>query len=685
VLLASLLRDAGLDARIVRGEIDEQEARALLDGLTTKRPPPEEVGDIDSMIKAVERFCLEFELDCSDVGSMFNRRSAHDAARESTQISARYQDAADFLIRVVKQEGLLAAKDLNLKGLVEEARDYFWVEFRHGPGASWAAAHPAFAGREADDFEPQRKSVYAEQVPDELLHKVAFEMVMYQKLGSEEVEHFLVPSWEKPAANLALTPLLFYIASNNLTRAFGDAKLEFDADEIDSDLFLPYFSAGPVNAAFDFWGNSVPLDAAASAFAGVFQAVSNKTNSAASALSQLGSAPSGENEIPKRVSGIEKVISQFTVTAPDGRERRYQRTIYDSRFPVLSADGSQVGNENEQVYQAITRVFTFQVQNGSSSPAQILDSHLATYLLRQPTLEMMLKYQYNGGEIVQSFAGNNSSDQISWQGFEILSSIFDSLPHAGAGPIVYRDQPNIIIHHKTFPFSDTIREAIDIVQNSRRAYARVDGELEMDPDAIVKTGVWETFTEGALLLPNFKVGFNAMDVFENSREQGFGTRIIINKTQMDGLKLPTMAVEAIGRDLAMGYAIVLPAIDSAKPPAPIGWWRMDPDTGETLGIGINGEGTDGVEYTKMQRVVAFAVIGGASFVGCMLIGAGANAQMSTDNPARVTGGDCVAFGLAMGVGAASGTGIVEGLKEGFGFGVASYVLGKLVDFSGALE
>ena len=46
----------------------------------------------------------------------------------------------------------------------------------------------------------------------------------------------------------------------------------------------------------------------------------------------------------------------------------------------------------------------------------------------------------------------------------------------------------------------------------------------------------------------------------------------------------------------MGYTV---ALDTANPPGdtlPAAWWRINPDTGETLGMGFNGEGAGASEY-----------------------------------------------------------------------------------------
>jgi hypothetical protein len=72
------------------------------------------------------------------------------------------------------------------------------------------------------------------------------------------------------------------------------------------------------------------------------------------------------------------------------------------------------------------------------------------------------------------------------------------------------------------------------------------------------------------------------------------------------LELPADAVARIRQDLAAGYAVVVPA----KAPAPgavgrgaVAWWRVDPASGQTLGVGHQGWGSAATEYIWKVRVL----------------------------------------------------------------------------------
>ncbi len=620
VLLAGLLKDAGFDARIVRGILSEKEARSLLENLATEGAPVKEVGDTAAMVGSIDRFCQELAIDCTEAKAMLDSSGGRGTpTTEEQELMTRYRQASEQLFEAIAQAGIEPGRGASLDALVEEARDYFWVEFRTGQGSKWEAAHPAFGGAAAAPPSPERTAVHAEQVPDELLHKVGFEVLMQQSLGTRRVTHELIPPWKRPAANLDLMPLTFHIGSSNFMRAATDPTGEFDPGQIDSDLFFPSFSAGPTGDAFDFAGNAIPPDAAASMFAGVFKEVSKSFNLAAGALGQLGGSASGETGKAK-VAQLDSIIARYTIITPDGKERQYQRTVYDSRFSVLSPDGQRdPAKLNEEAYRELTRLFTFQVHTGSPCPAQVLDAQLEALQQRRPSLEMMLAYDHEGEKALQATARVDAGDQVSWLGHAMLAVVFDALPAVDAEQGSWRDRPNLVVHHKTLPIGETIREAVDIVQNGRRAYVRIDGTLAPDPAALVRAGVWETTTEGALLTPGYGPEVNTVDVFRQAREQGLAARIITDPKAVDALALPAVSAEALKRDLAMGYAAVLPVTGLGEPMLASAWWRIDPDTGETLGMGFSGEGSQGTQYLVLKQLALFSVVSIAVYAGCQRI------------------------------------------------------------------
>lgn len=599
VLLARLLEDAGFDARIARGLLSEGQARTLLSRLTVDPAPARRAGDLDAMKKAVTRYCNEIGLDCAEANRLFDAEADAALSPELRDLRTRQADMAAELIAALERKGIALGADANDSTLLQEARDYHWVEFRLSAAAPWSAAHPAFGDTKPLDFAPEATAVYADEVPAALQHRVRFEVTMRQSIGGREETHTLVPAWERPAANLAARPMTFQIASKNLLGTMGNPNRSFDPGMIHADLFVPSFSGSSAATAFDFAGNAVPMDAATSAFAGVFQTASDRLNKAAGALEGLGGTDAGQRT---RVARLEAVVAYYTTISPNGEERRYQRTIYDARSSTSGA-GGPAGIDDETAYRELTRLFTFQVGTGSPSPAQVLDATLEAVLQRRPLLELIVAYLHIDEVALESFVDREGiGEQLHWTGLSPLLQTFDAQSDRGDGqPKVYRDRPNILVHHKTMPIGGTIREAIDIVDNGRRALINRNDAISTAPQALLRTGVWETATEGSLLQPSSTPSINAVDVFLSAAARSGDVRVVTaaEETGLSELSVSDDSRAAIERDLARGYAVVLPDADSLRGASTLAWWRVDTSTGETLGQGYNGEGADSVDYTVL--------------------------------------------------------------------------------------
>jgi hypothetical protein len=66
-------------------------------------------------------------------------------------------------------------------------------------------------------------------------------------------------------------------------------------------------------------------------------------------------------------------------------------------------------------------------------------------------------------------------------------------------------------------------------------------------------------------------------------------------------------------DLAAGYAVVLPRQAASGGRSAPGWWRVDPATGQTLGMDGHGRGAAIIEYTLNFHIVfAVCLAGGAA-------------------------------------------------------------------------
>ena len=113
-------------------------------------------------------------------------------------------------------------------------------------------------------------------------------------------------------------------------------------------------------------------------------------------------------------------------------------------------------------------------------------------------------------------------------------------------------------------------------------------------------------------------------------------------TPLDALPIPAVSRQAIAQDLANGYVVIVP--ETIASGAMTGWWRVNPATGETLGLAGDGRGTETVEYSFLTALKENLILGApstvAGFAMCMA-GASGGAGCCTADAALAYGGGAV--------------------------------------------
>ncbi|MEX2536291.1 MAG: hypothetical protein WD273_11915 [Trueperaceae bacterium] len=155
---------------------------------------------------------------------------------------------------------------------------------------------------------------------------------------------------------------------------------------------------------------------------------------------------------------------------------------------------------------------------------------------------------------------------------------------------VYVDRANLIGYHRRLVINSqtglSMREGFDIVLNSMGVLG------DADPfRARLEQGVLDTNAEALLLagrLPDMEV--------VNASEFSLSAPVVL--TENAG-SVPPAIRSLIEADLAAGYVVVLPQ----TPEGQLAWWRVDPVSGQTLGMGETGWGQAFTEYTEQVNII----------------------------------------------------------------------------------
>jgi hypothetical protein len=104
---------------------------------------------------------------------------------------------------------------------------------------------------------------------------------------------------------------------------------------------------------------------------------------------------------------------------------------------------------------------------------------------------------------------------------------------------------------------------------------------------------------------------SAAEAFARAKRTEPSWVIVRESADIPALRLPADARTRILDDVNAGYVAVVPA--SVAGGDDVAWWRIDPATGQTLGIGNRGWGQAAVEYRRLVKDATDTML----FVGCL--------------------------------------------------------------------
>jgi len=324
-------------------------------------------------------------------------------------------------------------------------------------------------------------------------------------------------------------------------------------------------------AFFDVNGNKVDPMAAASPAAALVGTVGDRFGQAAGALAGA--------ENPDDFVRLQRIRIRYELIAPGGEVSSSERVLYDhDKAPA---------DPRTQIAQQLS----FMALTSEVSPALFFETHLDRIVNIVPLMKLALRpasLSKSGAETLSELNGVESK----WIGHLQLFSIFDLGAQLFApNGLSYRSGTNLISHQQDFEFNK-LTQIIDIVSNERRSYIVEDDGPRFSNQLMMQIGIWETRMEGLLTASASNESFNTFRVFEDAESKGVGIAVLEpgNELALANLDMPSLASVYAGADLANGNFLVVPN-EGTLPDGRMGWWRINQETGQTLGMGDDGRGS----------------------------------------------------------------------------------------------
>jgi hypothetical protein len=297
----------------------------------------------------------------------------------------------------------------------------------------------------------------------------------------------------------------------------------------------------------------------------------------------------------------------YTLSVPGEAPEVVRRQVFDLVGPAARSAGltdMPILSEEQQLGWRLGLLGSTEIliQASDWSPDFVANRTLRTQIANQEVLLRFLR---------DPAAGDLASFVEVMADLDIAATPLDALaaarqewrPHAD----VYLDRANILSLHAQVAVNQdglpVALQGIDIVANSIAATASDDRDAFA---ARLEAGVFDTNAE------NVRGGCTAVARLLDCREIA-NTASLFNGAEAEWVAVHSMdelgglgdltadQAALIGAAIARGYIAVLPLgrVDESA----FAWWRIDPDTGQTLGLSAAGWGAQEFEYLALQTMV----------------------------------------------------------------------------------
>lgn len=635
VLLARLLKDAGYEARVVRGRLPLETANELFDQSAVSRP------DVDLFLNASAARQIFTRLNVlvgiPEVEAEITLQELTGYGSDgATDLRAATRQEARSIQRKLASAGIDLGSNDALHEIRQEAQDYFWVQYRLDT-SSWKRVHPAFgSGRPASKIETTE--VYSEIIPAVLQHRLTLQVFLERAVGDSVETVALTDRWDRPAANLIEAPVVF---SNTPVRPPG-AVGSLEEIFTQSDVFVPSINGvAASDLAFDISGNTIPMMAVQAAASELFRTVSAKGDQATSALESLGAEPgAGEGSVRE----LRTLWVDLELLTPDGRTLSFRQDVWPRLGSKCGSFEPEPNCSKDERLFALRRALATQISlataTGTFPSAYVLDRVLERIVGSRALLELQLDPERASN--MEEWARLEGVD-TSWLGYLPLYDAFD---HSGSAARIYRSRPSLMAFRQAIDDQGELRVSLDVMANAKTAVTSTEGGATLAKSEIVTEGVWETVVENLFLAGSREEALNRALPIARSGDNFEEIEVIQEISQLADLELADESKGAIARDLERGYAVILPRAGELASLQQVAWYRVDPISGETLGVTIDGRG-GALEYLG-KLLVGIFIVAPIYVAGCLLAGGELSfCVMAVGKTAASIGLGAVAVGLSV--------------------------------------
>lgn len=656
LLLAELLKGAaGREVRIVHGVLSHEDAARLLDA-TLQRIAPEGEPDASDPTQAIQAFAKDAGVEPEPL--LQGYREMNEAGQKlATDLSSRSKEDVDALRAALAAAGvkLGSAALLSRDEMVSRLQDHYWVQAREGSEGKWQDLDPSFPDAVAGRRVGEAKSQFpADQVPHQsasvVLFRVVIERIVEGKPETVQVLDGEVASADCVGESFAIgllpgAPSMEAILS--AARGTREEKKKLLGDTAVIQPFLQFRGTCNGGRPFNLRGETFDVPRSGALGKG------DLGSGAADTLGAMGNALGGAAESKPKDSILSAAWIDWTLRTPGLPERTMRRTLLD-RVPaedraagtIKVPDASDAGKLMEVRRRLLREIVA------SATPGRLGDGFVQWQELR------------NAGAIVDHLlhllsarAAGKPPDlgAIAAHGMHGMHPALLQYEAArqreaariarSTGLLALPDEPSVATFSTgAVAEGEGVAEGFDVLSNPIRYASLKEGGS--GGEAAMTQGVTEAQLE-RLLLPSPDDVVDTSNLFHAARAGGIPMVVLRPEApgEVKGVETTAAVRARLQAELSDGCVLLV-----LKRPASVGgrnalaWWRVRPESGQTLGVLEDGSG-GATEYEPLVTVG----VGMALTLLCFLI-----AGLDADNLTYKDAIRCALMGVGVGLGLATG-------------------------------
>lgn len=558
LLLADLLERTGRTVRLARSELSRdaaltQLARRLAETATAADQAEPAAGDLASDISDLSR---EYRVDPAAVtGSLLQPAEA--LASAFLELDRRSSEQTARLLAAVPRPDVRVEWTARFESALRAIQDHWWVQVHEGD--QWLDLdlfddHARFGTAIAGPTE----TLELENVPADFHHDVVIKVVTARQRPGSTTHRQVLEHSLRPLDVLGQPIIVQFLPTRWPQQAPGSPAALREAFLQQEDWAAAVVVGGNVviEAAFDVRGDR------------------QSTSGGFGALGSGAASVVGQTQQPTQLTGT---WLEFEFRRPGEATRTVRREVFD-----FTDRGSTPLGEDARLARSLALMGRTEILAFGWEFAPDYVSHLAIRSLveNRPTLE---------AAAAAADAARLSADTVPSRLAPSVSPLFmvalARFEWSRVGRFVFNDRINVIARHTVLVAEGagiSARSVTDIVANEVGvALGARDGFAVR-----LEQGVTDTNAEALLGFGRPLTG-NTADAYANTA----GWTTLRSTADVGSIRREASAKRHLTTDLEAGRLIVAPRAPVAGAAGTFtGWWRVDPATGDTLGIAGNGRG-----------------------------------------------------------------------------------------------